>query len=220
MHKVAKQYHMIPEGELKAAAKRYLEDRIEDAVSVARYDLNFDEGPHILAALAEALAASSRAEHHSAEVSSPKADDLAWLNRFRVAHGQYYAAFFPEVIRFSTHLILMDAYLLCRLLRFSFSTDKKKKAGGESARRTAVVYAGDAHSEYYVSFFVDYLGVSPSVCSKLGPPRDRRTRTTDRCVRMTARINQSRCETLGPRPASVASIRAATRSVSTRQPRR
>ena len=196
MHKVAKQFHSLPEGPIKAAAKRYLDDRIEDAVSVARLDLNFDEGPHILAAAAEAHASVTSTEKRAA--MGPKAEDLAWLWRFRLAHGQYYAAFFPEVIRFSTHLLIMDAYLLCRMLRFSFPSSKDRR------RRTAVVYAGDAHSEYYVSFFKDYLGVSPSVCSKLGPPPDRATRSTDRCVRMES-VRKTQCATLGSRPANIAS---------------
>jgi hypothetical protein len=194
MHKVAKQFHALPGGALKDAAKRYLDDRIDDAVSVARLDLNFDDGPHILAAAAEAASGGT----------GPKSEDLAWLWRFRVMHGQYYAAFFPEVMRFATHLLIMDAYLLCRMLRFSFASPK----AGE--RRTAVVYAGDAHAEYYVSFFKDYLGVKPSVCAKLGPEAGRPSRATDRCVRMASR--PATCETLGPRPAAVRPVTARTRT--------
>lgn len=197
IHKVAKQFHALPEGSgVKVAARRYLEDRIEDAVEVARRDLGFDLGPHILAAAVDAAAAEAK--------ELPYKISVAWLRRYRIAHATYYAAFFPEVIRFSTHLILMDAYLLCRMLRFSFP------ASASTTKRTAVIYTGDAHSEYYASFFVDYLGVSPSVCSKLGPALDRRTRSTDRCASLAPK--PAPCDTLGRMPAKVAPIKTRTRT--------
>ena len=198
-HKVAKQFLALPEGRVRDAARRYLEDRLEDAVSVARLDLGFDRGPHILAA------------SHSAQAKKVDADDhFEWLGKFRRLHGQYYEAFFPEVIKFSTHLLLMDAYLLCRLLRFCCCAPPTRAV----VDRTAIVYAGDTHAEFYVAFFVDYLGVDPAVCAKLGDRRGRDAAATNRCVDM--RPAGRRCATLGAHPAAVRPISSRTRTISVR----
>ena len=190
-HKVAKQFHALPEGAAKAAVKRYLEDRLEDAVSVARSDLGFDGGPHVLAAAREAQS-KARVRPHQ--------DHMLWLRQMRVLHGTFYEAFFPDVMRFAAQLLVMDAYLLCRLLRFGCATP-----GGVS-----IVYAGDTHAEYYASFFKDYLGLEPTVCSKLTSHRSL-PETSDRCVRLSPPASQ--CTTFGRHPIAVRPIRTRTKTV-------
>lgn len=51
--------------------------------------------------------------------------------------------------------VLLDAYLLCRLLEYS----------ARSPRGTSIIYTGHAHSIEFLRFFVEYLGSPIDTCS-------------------------------------------------------
>lgn len=150
LHKIAKQFHLIPDAGMKLAARRYIEDRIEDALHVMEHDLGMEDGAYTVAAAAAAgEQEGSDARHGRSHYS--------WLHELRMVHGKFYDVFFPLVMSFTVHMLLMDAYLICRMLRFVCGN-----AGGAT-----VVYAGDAHAEHYVSFLHDYVGLRPTVCEKM-----------------------------------------------------
>jgi hypothetical protein len=142
LHKVAKQYHRLRDGPVKAAARAYLEERIEEAVSVMREDVHVDSGAHTLA---------------TADERATPSHNRPWLSNLRKFNHDLYRTAFQLGMRLSVHVVLMDAYLLCRLLRFAMQTP-------ETSNGTSIVYVGDAHAEYYVRFFKDHLGLTPLAC--------------------------------------------------------
>jgi len=175
MHKVAKQFHALQPGKLKDAVKLYLNDRVEDAMRVVRDDLGFDRGAAALAAADEA-----KLSVH-----------FQWLKEMREAKGQLYLALFPLAMTFAVHLVIMDAYLICRLARFCLQETAARKSG----ESVGIVYVGDTHAEYYAAFFKDYLGVQPSVCSKLHSSGDQPSRCTS-----LIEAPSSSCPTFGQAP--------------------
>lgn len=78
---------------------------------------------------------------------------------------------FMTLARLDLPVLLMDVYLLCRVLRYSMSS-----YGG-----CTLIYAGDVHVKNYARFFQDYLRVPP-VFSR--PPSEARPGEHRRCVEL------------------------------------
>ncbi len=158
VHKIAKQFHRLTDGPAKTAAKAYLDARIEDTLDILRHDLGFDAGAHMYAA-----------PHKGA---APHTAYEPWLPMLRSWHRRYYDVAFELCMRLGVRVVLMDAYLVCRMLRFSVQAGR----GGES-----IVYVGDAHAEFYVRMLTEHMGLSPSVCvARSAAP----TGGSRRCVRL------------------------------------
>lgn len=187
-HKVAKQFLRVPQAAV-GAAREYLDDRVGDAVEVLRADLGFDLGAGVLqrgmAAARQAAAdtAAGRVPHMMHGVMP------MWLQRVRGLHEQFFRRSYRSVMQLAVHLLIMDAYLLCRLLRYCC---RPQAAGGE-----CIVYAGNTHAEYYAEFFESYLGLRPVVCRPL-----QQVATVRRLSRMMPwDSNLSRCADIkGPPP--------------------
>lgn len=162
IHKVAKQYHRLNEGPAKQAVRTYLEARIEEVINIMKNDVRVDTGVHTLAAV---------------DPAATPTYNQPWLSSFREMNNNVYQGMFQIAMQLAVWVVIMDAYLLCRLLRFAVQTP-------ESAHGTSIVYVGDAHAEFYVRFMRDYLGVPPVACQ---------TRRSDinRCVDMAAAKRRS-----------------------------
>ena len=89
------------------------------------------------------------------------------------AHERFYRACFPYVMSLGVHVVLMDAYLVCRLTRFCGQGGAGERGGG-----VGIVYVGDAHADYYAAFLRNYVGLEPVV---------------DHPLRMDARGRAIRC---------------------------
>ncbi len=199
VHKIAKQFLRLPEGPVREAVRAYVADRADDAMAAARDDLGFDEGAHVLEAGRRARADAQAA------VGAPGASPL-WQQTVRLAHERFYRSFYRPVMQLAVHLVLMDAYLVARLARFC---TRSEGAGGES-----IVYVGNAHAEYYVAFFTDYLGLAPVICQPIGAVPSKRLKrpsrmssgdsNLNRCLPIVRHDRRSTCPSLGSRPLSLA----------------
>jgi hypothetical protein len=118
IHKIAKQFHKLP-AVLKERARAFLQPRIDELVNVLR-DIGYD-------------------------AVAPKHNIDSWLQQLSQAHMTFVTQAVGLVVRFGFRVLLMDAYLLCRLLRYM-------AAGG-----TSVIYVGDAHAEVYSRFLMEHM---------------------------------------------------------------
>ena len=157
VHKIAKQYHRLRNGVLKRALRSYLTDRVDELVQVLQHDVGLDSAPHVFAHLGQPAANGGQ---------------WSWLAHKRAWHALYMSNTYKDAIWLGAWVLLMDAYLLGRMARFSLQ--EPSAVGGVS-----VVYTGDVHAGMYVRFLRDYLHVSPSVCHPLKVNTDG---TVERCV--------------------------------------
>ena len=159
-HKIAKQFLSLRPGPLKDAVRRYLDDRVEEALRVARDDLGFDSGARML-------------RGDGPGDGGLPARQLWRTGLVEKAHERFYRACFPYVMSLGVHVVLMDAYLVCRLTRFCGLGGAGERGGG-----VGIVYVGDAHADYYAAFLRNYVGLEPVV---------------DHPLRMDARGRAIRC---------------------------
>lgn len=159
VHKVAKQYHALRDGRLKGALRRYLEDRVEEVITVMRDVVGMDSP-------------ASSSSVNEWEQDPP----YVWVSGLREWRTKLHTAAFKTALRFGAIMLIMDAYLLGRMLRFI--GQRADTTGG-----TSIVYVGDAHADFYVRFFRDYIGLSASVCRPMRGYLD--ASSTSRCVAMT-----------------------------------
>ena len=155
VHKVAKQYHKLPEGHAKSALRAYLEGRLDDIVRVLKDHVGYDS---MLGVVAAAHARKNRDQHK-------------WDTHVLQAHAAYALQSLSSVVRFGLRVLLMDAYLMCRMMRYASAFP-----GG-----TTIVYVGDGHAEEYVGFLKFHLR-APQVRSS--DPAVEADVSVRRCVRV------------------------------------
>ena len=166
-HKIAKQFHKLEDGPIKTALRKYINDRIDEIIDILKHDVCFEDGAHIISH----GRGGRRGESNEDSKESSRHDP--WLPTLRAQHAMFYESAFEVTVRLGLWLILMDVYLICRLLRFA--AQRPSSRGG-----TSIVYVGDAHAEFYVHFFKKYLDMVPVIC------RDRHSpRALKRCVSMS-----------------------------------
>ena len=125
VHRIAKQFHALPGGPVKDAVRAYLTMRVEEVLDIMRNDVGMGSRPAVAARYYD------------------------WLDHVRSARAQCYAFGYKTAMHLGVWVVMMDAYLLCRMLRFL-------GPGSET-----IVYVGDAHAEFYARFFVEYMGLRP-----------------------------------------------------------
>lgn len=161
VHKIAKQFHRLEPTAQRPAMRAYLEARLDELTRTLRDIIGYDQVVDLV--LAETATAtndddnSNKREKDERAVPGaalvPGAADLMRDHRsLRVGSHLPNFTYFMAVFN---PIVLMDAYLLCRLLRYATAPSS---AGGVS-----FVYAGDAHVDYYLAFFERFLGVRPRV---------------------------------------------------------
>ncbi len=186
VHKIAKQFLRLRDGPVKAAARRWIEDRVDGLMRVLRDDVGFG-GPTAAAATAPDT-------------------DASWKETVQEVREAAQRATLPLVMSLGVWVLLMDAYLACRMLRFALQ--RPDAVGGMS-----VVYVGDAHAQFYLHLLRDYLGVAPMTCQphvlrraaasktgKDGNVEDDGRAQPVRCVRMTAGVDARGACAAAPRP--------------------
>jgi hypothetical protein len=164
VYRVAKQYHRLQEGPAKRAVRSYLSARAAEVVQNLRAAGMFDYA----AALRALRAFGSGSLPHAPRLDERQVRD--YLGRFILE------MFFARVL-------VMDAYLVCRMVRFSLQR-------GDSARGTSVVYVGDSHAAFYVRFFTEFMGLRALTCQNRvavdGTSSNRRCVRLDRACRRRA----------------------------------
>lgn len=172
VHKIAKQFLRLRDGPVKTAARRWIEDRVDGLMRVLRDDVGFGAG------------SASRA---AATTPASTDADAPWKDTVQEVREAAQAATLPLVMSLGVWVLLMDAYLACRMLRFALQ--RPDAVGGMS-----VVYVGDAHAQFYLHLLRDYMGVAPMTCQPhaLAPRRKAGQQEQDqpvRCVRLTAGVD-------------------------------
>ena len=169
VHKVAKQFWNLPD-DLRPVAEKYIRARIDYVRRFMIDVLNYDFHARQVQGLALKGVTSTRHELDMAR-------SLVWTGL--VAYIGHLA--YPGIMLVCC-MIIMDAYMVCRMLRFMF--DPASKDGS-----CLVMYTGDAHTSHYVDFLVNFLGrlpkvrVSPLICSAMPTTQDDDTASaTMRCV--------------------------------------
>lgn len=149
VHKIAKQYHKLP-ANLKPSVTKYLKDRISRAEHFLSNYCNYNQGVKMLTGDALGELASLKCPSHE-------------MDMFREILSQRTNNYIHEIdfsIMFVACTLLMDAYLLCRMLYYLHRANTEDGS-------CAIVYAGDAHIQHYADYFVNYMGLSPALCSPL-----------------------------------------------------
>lgn len=147
VHKIAKQFHKlgIVNPALQEKVNTYLNDRIHKITDVLRFDVNYDA---LIGGNSASLLPFYMYPHKLKE--------------------------FIRLARQSTPVLLMDAYLLCRLLYFM---ETSQKDGGY-----VIVYAGDSHIRCYIDFFENYIRAAHVMHSVSA--RKKNGRRINRCVKV------------------------------------
>jgi hypothetical protein len=152
LHRVSKQFHRLPEGRAKHAVRSYLSSRVEELIFIMHHDVGLDQSKHTLQ-----------------PVTPGPAGYEPWLSKIRAVHADYHVFAYHDAMHLGVWVLLMDAYLLCRLLRFA-------APGGST-----IVYVGDAHAYFLTRFFRDYMGLQPTQDFAANSKRSRGGRER-RCV--------------------------------------
>jgi hypothetical protein len=97
---------------------------------------------------------------------------------------------FEDTYYFSVRTIVMDAYLLARILFYMFTTPGTQQ-GARHYR--SVVYAGSKHTEAIHDFFVDYMLATPNSRAQSVSSASTRTTTSTKPITGGRRPGASRC---------------------------
>ena len=126
----------------------YLHDRVQRIVMFMRDVSGYDEGARLV---------TGSAARQVQGVHAP-AVELEIVQSIVRARAESFLGDVGFSLMYVACTVLMDAYLLCRMLYYM--TRPNLPAGS-----CVMVYAGDAHIQYYLDFFVNYLSVTPTICS-------------------------------------------------------
>lgn len=163
IHKISKQFHKLPKP-LQSIVGNYLEARLNELEWIMREEIGYDQ-------VAERIRRPE--SHRPFAMTSTSEDILKHIHRDVRLSGHI-----PNFVYFSTLLnpvLLMDSYLLCRLLYYS--------SASSSAEGYSIVYAGDSHIEYYMTFFEKFMGLRPIIRQLATPSSDNDDYV--RCVHIT-----------------------------------
>lgn len=165
-HKVAKQYLKLARTDpaLAVTTRAYIEKRIDEVAVILEHDV----GVGVLVGSEHAGGPLAKGDPHAAEYDP-------WLAAVRAARAGYQAQAYYYATRLGSWVILMDAYLLCRMLLFA-----RASPGG-----TTVVYVGDAHAAFYVRFLREHMRLAPVVARPRQAPTAAdasSTSTSSRCI--------------------------------------
>lgn len=149
-HKIAKQYHSLEkvDASLQQAVRRYLDDRLREILESMKNGASFD---------------------------SMDSATERWTN---ICASEKRMRCFVEVVHIRTPGLLMDAYLLCRMLRFLYNQTSPVKIS------KAIVYAGQAHIGKYIDFLENYLGFVPLQKQDPWRPPSTPYSSYSRCVKL------------------------------------
>lgn len=128
-HKVAKQFLAAPDGDMKSAARAHLDERLEELIDILRADIG----------------------GFPAEPPKQRSSDVyykEWLESARFAKVKAHQWGLARLVQFGLRVLVMDAYLIFRVMRFA-------------TRGDAVVYVGDSHADLYARFLEGRLGLTP-----------------------------------------------------------
>ncbi|GLC52155.1 hypothetical protein PLESTB_000588800 [Pleodorina starrii] len=142
LHKIAKQVYKLPPS-MRALVEDYISDKLDNICSILREDIRFDDGVRLI----RQRTRISRDSHGLRDGT------LAYLRNSRLNN---YVGIFTIFMELIVQTIMMDIYLLARLLSY---THQPQSTGG-----TTIVYAGDYHISVYADFFARYFGLAPLGC--------------------------------------------------------
>ena len=149
-HKVAKQFLASPDNAIKHAVRKYLDDRLEELLDIFEHEVRFPQALKM----------------------RPTSDAFykEWLADIWMAHVKAYDWALARAVRFGLRVLVMDAYLVGRMLRFGTQGD-------------AVIYVGDSHADLYARFLEDYLKLRPK-SNHIANSRRSRGGRERRCVQL------------------------------------
>lgn len=141
LHKIAKQVYKLPP-DLRAKVEAFISDKLDNICAILSEDIQYEDGIRLL-----------NIKHASRDRAGLQDGTLAYIRAYRLKH---YMAFFSIFMELITQTVMMDVYLLARLL---FNASRP-----ESAHGVTLVYAGDYHISVYADFFNRYLNMQPLGC--------------------------------------------------------
>ena len=89
---------------------------------------------------------------------------------------------FLHVVRLQTPGLLMDVYLLCRLLRYIQLSLASREIYDGRVEGCSIVYAGHAHISHYAQFFTHYMKIEP--IKRHIPVINKDGRGKERCIHL------------------------------------
>jgi hypothetical protein len=159
MHRIARQFHKLAPA-ARAPVRAFLDRRIDELCALLADDLDYDGCASIVCAILTGRPAGVAAGRSAA---TPDLESFALPCRVRRAQEFVHALLGDRgrlgrdgVLLLLLPALLMDAYLLCRMMRYA---TQQAAAGG-----TTIAYTGNAHSMLYARFFEEQLGLRAVVC--------------------------------------------------------
>lgn len=138
LHKIAKQVHKLP-ANLRARLEAFIKDKLDTVCSILEEDIRYEDGVRLMM--------------EPVDMGPNRDGTLTYIKASRLANYMGIFTIFMELI---AQTIMMDIYLLARMLLYS--TQPASKNG------STIVYAGDYHTGVYVNFLVQYLKLTPMGC--------------------------------------------------------
>jgi hypothetical protein len=151
MHKIAKQFHGLPPA-MQDTVGRYIRDRLAYVKTFLDEVIDYESGVRMFKGLTMGGTVST-------------AHEIATARGFLYEKIQTYIKMAYWGIALVGCMVLMDVYLICRMLRYLLRPDAPDGS-------CAIAYAGDAHISHYVDFFVRYLNLRPVYCSPIAAGGD------------------------------------------------
>lgn len=167
MHPIAYEYHLLPPDYARLVAY-YFAARLDSVSDLMRHELQYD---HFAKLFHDKNSGENGDDHRELNFSESMREML--VNKIRQQKLMAYKSGLLMITRFVIPVLLMDAYLLFRVLRFiyrepKYRTEVRDREGRRDEKKNTatgyiIVYAGNAHACNYVDFFRQYMGLAPIV---------------------------------------------------------
>lgn len=162
LHKISKQVYKLPPA-LRAKVEAFIGEKLDGICQALELELRYADGVRYLTGKNDGY--------------DDRDATLAYIRASRLVN---YTGLFTIFMELVTQTIMMDVYLLARMLHF---------ASQDSARWGAsIVYAGDFHVGVYADFMARYLKLKPLGCQiprlPLGLGDEELKAMVQRCVRV------------------------------------
>ena len=166
LHKISKQVHKLPPT-YRAKAEEYIGEKLDAICQILEEDLRYEDGVRLLTA-------------------DPASMDLrdGTLVYIRASRLINYTGIFTIFMELIVQTIMMDVYLLCRMLYYA-----SKENHGAS-----IVYAGDYHIGVYADFLARYLKLKPLGCNAPVMPIAMDDQQVQSMVQRCVHVNLGTCD--------------------------
>jgi hypothetical protein len=174
LHKISKQVHKLP-ASLRKLVEDFINEKLDAICNILKVDLRYEDGKRFM-------------------FKKPTPEELndGTLIVIRASRLANYVKIFQWFMNLIVQTIMIDVYLLSRMLFYSMKKSKDQK--------TSVIYAGDYHISVYADFFRRFLGIEPNSCHLQTFPARFSDEQIQSMVKRCVHMNKNACPLLSSKP--------------------